>query len=160
MKKLIVLVALAAAGYFAYGRFQNGEPEQIENPVYAELRLDMKVGNRELNLALFGEMVDDADCRQRFERAWNKIIEGCPDCSMRLSSCNADLEPRYRRLFDDTQIHSTYLSFTKGSRDERNGRMVVYGLTRDEGDAVCDSLRQQFQTRYTGEVACIGSRRD
>jgi hypothetical protein len=160
MKKLIVLIVLAAAGYFAYARFQNGNPEHIDNPVYAELRLDTKLGSRELNLALFGEMVDDIDCRERFDRAWNKIIEGCPDCSMRLAACSADLAPRYRRLFDDTQIHSTYLSFTKGSRYERNGRMVVYGLTNDEGDALCDSLREQFQTRYTGQVACVRGRRD
>lgn len=160
MKKLILLIALAAAGYFAYARFQNSNPERIENPVYAELRVDTKVGSRELNLVLFGEMVDDVDCRERFGRAWDKLVEGCVDCSMRLSSCRADLEPRYRRLFDDTSIHSTYLSFTKGSRYERNGRMVVYGLSSDEGDALCDSLRQQFQARYSGTIACIRGRRD
>jgi hypothetical protein len=160
MKKLILLIALAAAGYFAYSRFQNSNPEHIEKPVYAELRVDTKLGSRELNLVLFGEMVDDVDCQQRFDRAWNKIIDGCPNCSMRLSSCRSELEPRYRRMFDDVPIHSTYLSFTKGSRYERNGRMVVYGLTSDEGDALCDSLRQQFQTRFTGTVACIRGRRD
>ena len=63
-------------------------------------------------------------------------------------------------MFDDVPIHSTYLSFTKGSRYERNGRMVVYGLTSDEGDTLCNALRQQFQTRYTGTVACIRGRRD
>jgi len=160
MKKLILLIVLAAAGYFAYSRFQAANPDHIENPVYAELRVDTKVAGRELNLVLFGEMVDDVDCRDRFDRAWDKIIEGCVDCTMRLSSCRADLEPRYRRLFDDTVIHSTYLSFNKGSRYERNGRMVVYGLTSDEGEALCDSLRQQFQSRYEGTVDCIRGRRD
>jgi hypothetical protein len=160
MKKLILLIALAAASYFAYARFQNSNPEHIEKPVYAELRVDTKLGSRELNLVLFGEMVDDVDCRERFDRAWNKIIDGCPNCSIRLSSCRGELEPRYLRMFDDVPIHSTYLTFTKGSRYERNGRMVVYGLTSDEGDALCDSLRQQFQTRYTGSVACIRGRRD
>jgi hypothetical protein len=160
MKKLILLIVLAVAGYFAYTHFQAANPEHIENPVYAELRVDAKVGGRELNLALFGEMVDEVDCRERFGRAWDKIVAGCAECSMRLASCRSDLEPRYRRLFDDTVIASTYLSFTKGSRYERNGRMVVYGLTSDEGDALCESLRQQFQTRYEGTVACIRGRRD
>jgi hypothetical protein len=160
MKKLILLIVLAVGGYIGYSRFQAGNPEHIENPVYAELRMDTKVGSRELNLVLFGEMVDDVDCRERFDRAWDKLIEGCVGCTMQLSSCRTDLEPRYRRLFDDTVIHSTYISFTKGSRYERNGRMVVYGLTNDEGDALCDSLRQQFQARYSGTVACIRGRRD
>ncbi len=158
MKKLVLLIVLAAAGYFVYARFQAGNPEHIENPVYAELRVDTKVGSRELNLVLFGEMVDDVDCRERFGSAWDKIVEGCAGCSMRLASCRSDLEPRYRRLFDDTAIHSTYLSFTKGSRYERNGRMVVYGLTGDEGDALCESMRQQFQAHYEGTVACVRRR--
>jgi hypothetical protein len=160
MKKLILLIVLAIGGYIGYSRFQAGNPEHIENPVYAELRMDTKVGSRELNLVLFGEMVDDVDCRERFDRAWDKLIEGCVGCTLQLSSCRTDLDPRYRRLFDDTVIHSTYISFTKGSRYERNGRMVVYGLTNDEGDALCDSLRQQFQAHYSGTVACIRGRRD
>src|SRR4030095_12524187 len=89
MKKLIVLIALAAAGYFAYAHFQGGNPEHVENPVYAELRVGTEVVDRELNLVLFGEMGDDVDCRERFGRAWNKIVEGCVDCSMRLSSCRS-----------------------------------------------------------------------
>jgi hypothetical protein len=160
MKKLLLLIVLAVAGYVAYSRIQGGNPEHIENPVYAELRIDTRVGSRELNLVLFGEMVDDIDCRERFDRAWDKLIEGCVGCTLQLSSCRADLEPRYRRLFDDTVIHSTYISFTKGSRYERNGRMVVYGLTNDEGDALCDSLQKQFQAHYSGTVACIRGRRD
>ena len=160
MKKLILLVVLAVAGYVAYSRFEAGNPEHIENPVYAELRMDAKVGSRELNLVLFGEMVDDVDCRERFDTAWSKLTEGCVACTLQLASCRADLEPRYRRLFDDTAIHSTYLSFTKGSRFERNGRMVVYGLTNDEGDALCDSLQKQFQQHYSGRVSCIRGRRD
>jgi hypothetical protein len=160
MKKLILLIAFAGAAYFAYARFQGGNPEHIENPVYAEMRVDAKVPGRELNLVLFGEMVDDADCRERFDRAWDKVVEGCAECTMSLASCRSDLEPRYRRLFDDTAIHSTYLSFTKGSRYERNGRMVVYGLTGDEGDTLCEMLRKQFQSRYEGTVTCVTRRGD
>ena len=95
MRKLILLIVLAAAGYFAYSRFQSGNPQHIEKPVYAELRVDTQLGSRELNLALFGEMVDDVDCHERFDRAWHKIIEGCPGCSMRLSSCRVELELHY-----------------------------------------------------------------
>jgi hypothetical protein len=51
MKKLVLLIVLAVVGYVAYSRFQSANPEHIENPVYAELRMDTKVGSRELNLA-------------------------------------------------------------------------------------------------------------
>lgn len=79
---------------------------------------------------------------------------------MALASCEAILEPRYRRLFDNAAIHSMYLSFTRGSRFERNGRRVVDGLAADEGDAVCESIVTDFQKRYEGTVNCIHGRRD
>jgi NifB/MoaA-like Fe-S oxidoreductase len=111
-------------------------------------------------MVLFGEMASQEDCQQRSERAWQKLIEGCKQCTMALSSCKADLEPRYRKLFDNAAIHSSYLSFTRGSRFERNGRMVVYGLTSDQGDAVCGSIVTAFQQRYEGKVSCVHGRRD
>jgi hypothetical protein len=160
MKVLIVLIVLGVAAYLVHGHYQSLNPAVIESPVYAELRMDAQIEGRELNMVLFGEMSGQEDCQQRSDQAWRKLIEGCQQCTMKLASCNAQLEPRYRRLFDDAAIHSTYLSFTRGSRFERNGRMVVYGLTADEGDAVCTSIMADFQKRYEGKVSCIHGRRD
>jgi hypothetical protein len=122
--------------------------------------MDARIQGRELNLVLFGEMASQEDCQERADRVWQKLIDGCQECTMALASCAVELAPRYRRLFDDAAIHSTYLSFTRGSRFERNGRMVVYGLTTDEGDAVCESIMANFQRQYEGTVNCIHGRRD
>ena len=42
-----------------------------------------------------------------------------------------DWNPRYlyHRLFDDEPIPSTYLSLSAGQASERDGRLIVYGLT-------------------------------
>ncbi|MBM0108515.1 hypothetical protein JM946_27600 [Steroidobacter sp. S1-65] len=161
MKYLIVLIALGAAGYAVYNSRLDGQnPEIIESPIYAELRTDMQIEGREINMVLFGEMADEQDCQQRSARVWSKLIPECKECTMTLSSCNADLEPRYARLFDDIAIHSTYLSFDRGNRFERNGRMVVYGLTADEGDFVCGTIKSQFAKHYEGTVSCVPARRD
>jgi hypothetical protein len=155
MKFLVVLIVLAAAAYLVYDRRHAMDPEVIETPVYAELRMGTRVQGRDIDMVMYGEMASAEDCQERSNRVWRKLIDGCKECTMTLSSCKAELEPRYRRLFDDTPIHSTYLSFKRGNRFERNARMVVYGLTGAEGNSLCEMIKSDFQTRYEGTVSCI-----
>ena len=158
MKFLIVLIALAAVGYVVYNRGQATDPEVIETPVYAEIRMGTRVQGRDIDMVMFGVMASDEDCQQRAQRVWQKLIDGCKECTMTLSSCKTDLEPRYRRLFDNAPTHSTYLSFSRGNRFERDGRMIVYGLTGEEGNVVCETIKSDFQSRYKGTVTCVISR--
>ena len=72
------------------------------------------------------------------------------------AKCLEELPSRYARLFENVAIPSTYLAFTRGSRFERDGRMVVYGLTRAEGLAVCEQMRNSVSKEdYTGTLECI-----
>jgi len=163
MRAILLLAILAIGAFFLYDRFQRGEgaaPDVIENPMYAEFRMDMKVASREIDLVLFGLMASDEDCRKRADRVWDKVIEGCKECTIKVMECKADIGARYERLFDDNPIHSTYLSFKRGSPFERDGRMVIFGLTSDEGDALCEQTRARFQSQYSGKVTCVIGRRD
>jgi len=163
MKTFLILVALGVGGYFLYRHFhQNPDaaPQVIENPVYADIRLDMHVAGRDLQFALFGRMAGQEDCDRRARNAWGKVIEGCKECVQQAPVCKAELEPRYQRLFDNVAIHSTYLSFTRGSDIERDGRMVIFGLTADEGDKVCEMALARFQPNYNGTIECVRARRD
>ena len=163
MKTLLVLIVLGIAGYYGYQHFATDDedaPDVIETPVYADVRLDMQIAGRDLQFALFGRMASQEDCEKRSNTIWGKVIEGCQECVQRTATCNAKLEPRYDRLFANTAIHSTYLSFTRGSPQERDGRMVIFGLTADEGDAVCAQILQRFSSNFTGKIECIKARRD
>jgi hypothetical protein len=160
MKTIVVLVALGIVGWLAWQRLASQNPSTITDPVYAEFRVDATIEGRDLNMALFGEMASEDDCNERAQRVWAKVIEDCQACVMSLAACKPELEPRYQRLFDEQAIHSTYLSFTRGSRYERNGRLVVYGLTVEEGDAVCDVLAVEFRKKYDGEVRCVRARQN
>lgn len=160
MKKAIVLVVLGALGYFAYDKFQSRNPAEIADPVFAEIRVDYRTQGREVNFVLYGKMTDEEDCRMRTARVWEKTISGCKECEFHVNNCQNRLAPRYARLFENTPIPSTYMSFTRGSRYERDGRMAVYGLTDAEGEMMCDMMRTQFQTKYSGTVECIRPRRN
>ena len=44
-----------------------------------------------------------------------------------------------------------------GAGDERDGRVVGYGLTDAEGTAVCEILRRQMAERHKGQTRCIAA---
>lgn len=156
MKFISFVIVLAIIGFVAKRWLDKSNPEVIEHPVYAEMRVDAKEGIREINVVLFGEAVDLDDCNLRTEKTWSKVLAGCPTCVLSPPKCLDSLPPRYAKLFDNVAIPSTYLAFTRGSRFERDGRMVVYGLTRDEGLAVCEQMRNSIsKDDYKGTLACI-----
>jgi hypothetical protein len=156
MKLIVIVVVLAVIGFVVKGRLDKVNPKVIEHPVYAEIRVDAKEGIRELNIALFAKAVDLDDCNLRSEKTWSKVLSGCPTCVLSPVKCTNELPPRYARLFDNVAIPSTYLALTRGSRFERDGRMVVYGLTREEGLAVCEQMRSSVSKEvYSGTLECI-----
>ncbi len=161
MKWIVILILIGGAAYF-YRQHTDDlhNPEVISKPVYAEIRLGTKVGPRDLEVALFAEMADAEDCHERTQKVWDKVIEGCKLCSIQKRECLTELDSRYQRLFENRAIHSTYLTFNRGSRFERNGRMVLFGLTADEGDQACSLMRDQFRNNYHGQVECVIARRD
>jgi hypothetical protein len=156
MKLIVIIIVLAVVGFVVKNRLDKVNPAVIEHPVYAEIRVDAKEGIREINIALFAKAVDLYDCNLRTEKTWSKVLSGCPTCELSPVKCTDELPPRYARLFENVPIPSPYLAFTRGSRFERDGRMVVYGLTRDEGLAVCDQIRQSVpKDVYSGTTECI-----
>jgi len=154
MRTILVLAALAAIGYYFYSRPQGG-PVEITDPVYAEIRIEMPIASRQIDFVLFGKMADEEDCRMRADLTWGKMVEDCANCRLTVSTCKADLEPRYKRLFDDSPINSAYLTFTRGEPGERDGRMVIWGVTTEEGNALCEQARNEFKKKYQGVVTCV-----
>ena len=61
---------------------------------------------------------------------------------------------RYARLLDDEPIPSSYLSLTAGRADERDGRLVVYGLT-DRKARWSVSKCEGDPEKYTGTAHCV-----
>ena len=77
---------------------------------------------------------------------------------MQLVDCKPELTARYEQLFDDVPINIAYLSLTRGSRFERDGRMVIWGVTGKEGDQLCESVKGRLQSQYSGTAQCIAAR--
>lgn len=155
MKKLAMLILLAAAAAYAYRSYVGGPPRSYENPVYGEIRVNAQIESRDLEMALFVRSADQTDCRVRAHRSWEGALKKCPTCELQQTKCHAQLPARYARLFDDEPIPSTYLSASAGNAGERDGRLVVYGLTDREGEAVCEQLRALLLESFRGSAHCV-----
>lgn len=155
MKKLAFLIVLAAAAAYFYRSYVGGPPRSFENPVYGEIRVNAQIEGRDLEMALFVRSADDDDCKARAYRSWAGALKSCPTCELQPTKCQAQLPARYARLFNDEPIPSTYLSASAGKADERDGRLVVYGLTDREGEAVCEVLRSMLLESFHGSAHCV-----
>lgn len=155
MKTLIVLILVAALGWFFWHKHVSGPPQTFEKPVYGEIRATANIQGREIEMAIFARTGSKLDCETRAAVSWSRALANCPTCKFEPVKCEDQLAPRYARLFDDVPIPSTYLSATAGNAIERDGRVVVYGLTDQEGEVVCETLRSVLLKEYKGTAHCV-----
>lgn len=159
MKTLLIVVVVLAAGYYWYGHMKGGgaanKPPVATDPWYMEVRATNDVGGREIEMALFARALDERDCNTGKNSDWSSIQKSCPTCRAQEPKCSRELSPRYARLFDDQPIPSTYLSGTASTERERDIRVVVYGLTDEEGKAVCEAMRTELGKTFKGPTHCV-----
>ena len=153
MKILFLLLVVCGAGYYLY--LVQSNPATIENPYYAEARVEFRVQSRDLSMVIMGEMVDRDDCEKRGQRFWRSALEKCETCQFVDYHCKSELSERYQMLFDKYATYTTYIAAERGNRYERNGRMIVWGLSTQESDQVCKYLINTMKSTYKGHVSCI-----
>ena len=166
MKVALIVIFLLFVGYLWYDYSKEtaaaaSGPPVIENPWYAEIRTSSPIPgtSREIEMALFVRTKSERECSLGSQREWGNLMEDCPTCSSVAPKCARELSPRYARLFEDAPIPSAYLSATAAAPRERDMRLVIYGLTDDEGVRVCELLRTQLEKNYTGASQCIAPSR-
>lgn len=159
MKKVIFIILLLFVGSYGYSAIKNN-PSEITDPVYVESRVILNIPelSRELEYVLVGEMASQEDCQKRSVRYLNNLFEKCATCNIKILKCDANLAQRYLRLFSGHRTHTTYLSFDRGSRFERNGRMVIWGMTVEEANMACQQIKEMIKEKYTGNVQCVAGR--
>ena len=156
MIKLALLVAITAVIFYGSGILSDN-PLEIESPVYMESRVNIDIPNtsRELEVVFIGEMASQDDCTERRDYYLDNLLENCQQCNIKLTECKLEIHSRYKKLFSDRKTHTTYLSLNKGSRFERNARLVVWGLNDAEAQLVCADIKAKVTDKYKGTAECI-----
>src|SRR5262245_50298423 len=159
MKSFLTAVALTIASIAFYKYYDTdgskSPPLEIRDPAFAQMRASANIEGREIEMAVFVRAASMAECEANTRKEWSAALDSCPTCTLQVPKCQEQLSPRYARLFDDVPIPSAYLSASAGSAAERDGRIVIYGLTDAEGVALCDFMRENLKKKYRGEVRCI-----
>jgi hypothetical protein len=166
LKVLIILVLALAGGGYAYTKNKEKEkekqrqealnPEVIANPVYAEIRFTFDAGGRAFEMVLLAKTTGDTECnsaatglgliKRQVEAAQWKI---------KSSECKPALDPRYAAMFDNRPTHLTYLRIARGAPNERDMRMISWGLSGGESDKLCDGLAAEMRRSLKGAVTCV-----
>jgi hypothetical protein len=158
MKSFLTAASLSIASFFLYKYYGGGAgsaPLVIDEPVFAQMRASVDIHGREIEMAVFVRSASMAECEAKSQESWSDVLESCPTCRLQTPKCQEQLPSRYARLFDDEPIPSAYLSASAGNAAERDGRIVVYGLTDAEGVQFCEGLRTEAAKKYQGELRCI-----
>ncbi len=150
MKLLIVLAVIATVAYFLIVERDIVSPSE---PVFVEIRIQQ--ADSSVLLVGVGRMESMRDCRARSRRFWEGVFNSKERFRLVSSECKDAIADRYLRLFNDEQMHATYLALDRGNPLERDGRFVIYGVPSSQAARECPRIIQQIQKRYSGPIRCI-----
>ena len=164
MKKiLVVLVALALAAkawfWFKGSSFSAGDSLDFSNPVYAQIRGSVTVGDRKLEEADLVKTANQQDCELQLamlDELYRRHNENELAMHVDSKSCDSTLPPHLAKTFDNIPSDFTYLSAARGAFNEREVRAIIWGVTADESQAACDFVIKlpMFRDRK-GAVTCV-----
>lgn len=156
MRMIVLLMLVIGSGWWLAGqRGDDGNPEVIENPVYLEHRMDFRVPGDVINAVLFVKTPDEEDCHERTRRVWQKYLEGCADCVFKSHECKTTVSARYLKAMDGASLETTFLRASRGSRHERSGVIVLWGLNQRDADRVCQDIKARMGKQYSGVLECV-----
>jgi imidazole glycerol phosphate synthase subunit HisF len=168
MKKIILVLIVAAAAYFAYKTRverlqQEANPAVIERPVYAETKVDLKgEGGRVINSVVLVATASQVEC----DTAAAKMVQTVLDASARKGvagtvksiECKRELDARMSRVFANQPTFVTYMVLGRGKPEERETRMLYWGVTVEESDLLCEMV-PHIQKGWAGKVSCVRASR-
>lgn len=126
-----------------------------KEPTYAEFRIRDK--HDRIELLGFARLDSPEDCETRRQLVLEKFTRNCKGCDAEyVGHCMSTMPERYAKLFDNVQIHATYLIFERGrDRDERDARMVIFGVPSSLAVQICPKVRERYKSTYSGTVSCV-----
>jgi hypothetical protein len=163
---LIVLIAIVAAVklwfWFQEKRSAQALSMDFSSPVYAQVRGSVAVGGRRIQEVDLIKTANKQDCERAIEVVEALLERARKESNLPIKvdskSCDSSLPRHLARTFDNVPTETTYLSVARGAPDERELRIVYWGVTAKESDAVC-SFAASLAKDHKGAVTCIRANR-
>ncbi|HEB60118.1 MAG TPA: hypothetical protein ENJ01_12915 [Gammaproteobacteria bacterium] len=157
MKVLFWLAVIGGLGYLFYQEIYTdySRPMEITDPVYGQFRLNISFPDRELKWDFFVKYASFDECRQRIGGNMPEMLEDCEICEVTRSECKKELDSRQMAMFRNEPHFVTYLAGTAGNGTERDGRLIIWGLSKAEAEIACRAMLKDVATHYSGKLECI-----
>lgn len=161
-----VIVAVVVLGIIAY-RFGGSGTSVLPGSTapalyegYAEARLLLQAGQREIELVAIEERPDAAGCENG--EIGKRLAAKCPSqtgCRLKSFECARDVEPRYRKMLEGSaaNVHYAHLQTDDGAGGTRRGVLLGWGLTEQESMMVCNGVvaSAHKDKSFKGTATCI-----
>jgi len=158
MKNLIVFLIIVGAVIFLYKKFD--KPKPILNPVYGEARVTIGDLNP-IEMVIYTAAADEKECQEQLRLLKmslpKSVTDSCPGptCKIGKLECKNELARRHLKLFDNEPTFVAYISLAPGASDEREMRIIYWGLPAEMSNQICDSIPEFRANGWKGKIRCI-----
>lgn len=163
-----VIVAVVVLGIIAYRFGGSGSATSVVSGAtapalyegYAEARLLLQAGQREIELVAIEERPEKAACDSG--EIGKQLAAKCPKqaaCQLKSFECTREVEPRYRKMLEGApaNVHYAHLQTDDGAGGTRRGVLLGWGLTEQESMMVCNGVVASSREpgKFKGTATCI-----
>jgi hypothetical protein len=128
--------------------------KSLGEPTYAEIRFVHDL--TKIEMVTFIKAYGDADCQKAVEEYTKGYTEGAGEgWSRTATSCETELNELYQRIFNDEQIHATYMKISKSEGWQYEARAVFYGVPSSHAQEVCQQAAKRAKRRFKADVECV-----
>ena len=125
-------------------------------PIYALLRLRHAETHFEMLIMMktFGEGMCEAALSE-FTRAIYENEADMEGWKETERDCREVLKSLYTKIFNDEQVHATYLTITVREGWDYESRIVLYGIPASQAQSVCQQIARDLQRKLKARTDCI-----
>jgi hypothetical protein len=109
-----------------------------------------------VELVTFIKAYGDEDCQTASEAFIKGFVEGSDEgWSQTEKTCKKTLNDLYQRVFNNEQIHATYIRIKEGGAWGYDSRIVLYGVPSSQALDVCEQVAADVKRRFKADVECV-----
>lgn len=127
---------------------------EVTDPTYAEIRYSHDP--TKIEMVCFIETRNEADCKKASLEFTDGFMEGPHEGWQETrNSCTKTLNDLYERVFNDEQIHATYIKLDRSGGWDYDARLILYGLPSSSAQQACEKVAKQLEKRFQADVECV-----
>ena len=153
MKKTTAIALLCALATSACQSIGDSKPDEPEN--YALLRL--RHAETRIEMLTIMQTYGQAQCNEALAEFTKAVyaegeMEGWRETER---SCDLELKPLHQRVFNNEQVHATYLRIAVREGWDYESRIILYGIPSAQAQEVCGMIAQDLQKKLQATTECV-----